>query len=82
MRFFKHLFKKQELFEISGYEDVKWILEKGINNEDPIHILIVGPPGLGKTLKATEKEYPDLSYFALASGSTGADMINHCFDFC
>ena len=45
------------------------------------HILLVGPPGLGKTrfLKAIEKEYPDLAYFALASGSTGAGMINHCF---
>jgi len=43
---------------------------------------IVGPPGIGKTrfLKAIEKEYPDLSYFVLASGSTGAGMINHCFE--
>jgi len=31
-------------------------------------------------LKAIEKFYPDLSYFALASGSTGAGMINHCFE--
>jgi MoxR-like ATPase len=37
---------------------------------------------LGKTrfLKAIEKEYPDLSYFASASGSTVAGMINHCFE--
>ena len=58
------------------------MLEKAINNEDPIHILLVGPPGLGKTrfLNAIEKEYKDLSYFALPSGSTGAGMINHCFE--
>jgi len=45
-------------------------------------VLLVGPPGIGKTrfLKAIEEEYPDLSYFALASGSTGAGMINHCFE--
>jgi replication-associated recombination protein RarA len=83
MRFFKQLFKRRELFsDISGYEDIKWTLQKAIENEDPIHILLVGPPGLGKTrfLKAIEEEYPDLTYFALASGSTGAGMINHCFE--
>jgi MoxR-like ATPase len=31
-------------------------------------------------LKAIEAYYPDLSYFALASGSTGAGMTNHCFE--
>lgn len=68
--------------DISGYEDIKWTLQKAIENEDPIHILLVGPPGLGKTrfLKAIEEEYPDLTYFSLASGSTGAGMINHCFE--
>jgi replication-associated recombination protein RarA len=84
MRFFKQLFKrKEQLFsDISGYEDIKWTLQKAIENEDPVHILLVGPPGLGKTrfLKAIEEEYPDLTYLALASGSTGAGMINHCFE--
>jgi MoxR-like ATPase len=82
MKFLRHLFKKKELFDdISGYEDIKWMLEKSINNEEPVHILLVGPPGVGKTrfLKAIEKEYPDLSYFA-ASGCTGAGMINACFE--
>ena len=83
MRFFKQLFKRREQFsDISGYEDIKWVLQKAIENENPVHILLVGPPGLGKTrfLKAIEEEYPDLTYFALASGSTGAGMINHCFE--
>jgi MoxR-like ATPase len=83
MKFFKHLFKQKQLFsEISGHDEIKWMLDTAINNEDPIHILLVGPPGLGKTrfLKAIEQEYPDLSYFALASGSTAAGMINHCFE--
>jgi holliday junction DNA helicase RuvB len=88
MKFFsncdlKHLFKRKQIFDqISGYEEEKWILEQALNNEQPMHILLVGPPGIGKTrfLKAIEKSYPDLSYFALASGSTGAGMYNHCFE--
>lgn len=86
MKFFnfnKSLFKRKQIFDdISGYEEGKWFLEQALNNEEPTHVLLVGPPGIGKTrfLKAIEKFYPDLSYFALASGSTGAGMINHCFE--
>jgi replication-associated recombination protein RarA len=86
MKFFKkpfQIFKRRELFsEISGHEDIKWTLQKVVDNEESVHILLVGPPGLGKTrfLKAIEKEYPDLSYFALASASTGSGMISQCFE--
>ena len=78
MRFLKQLRlfsdKRQELFsEFSGRDDVKWTLQKALESEPPVHILLVGLPGLRKTrfVKAIKKEYPDLSYFALASGSTG-----------
>jgi len=79
MRFLKQL----RLFsEFSGWDDVKWTLQKALESEPPVHILLVGLPGLRKTrfVKAIKKEYPDLSYFALASGSTGAGTINHCFE--
>jgi holliday junction DNA helicase RuvB len=77
------LFKQREIFQdISGYSEEKWILEKALKSEEPIHILLVGPPGIGKTrfLKAIEKAYKDLSYFALSSGATGAGMVNYCFE--
>jgi len=54
MRFLKQL----RLFsDISGWEDVKWTLQKVLESEEPIHILLVGPPGLGKTsfLKAIKE---------------------------
>jgi Cdc6-like AAA superfamily ATPase len=69
-----HLFKHRDIFhDISGYEDIKWMFTKTLSSETPIHLLLVGPPGLGKTrfLKAIEKQYHDKSYFALASASTG-----------
>jgi MoxR-like ATPase len=87
MKFFNRvcpsLFRKKQIFDdISGYEDEKWLLNQVLNSEEPAHVLLVGPPGLGKTrfLKAIEKHYPDLSYFALASGSTGAGMMNQLFE--
>ena len=83
MRFFNFNKSRKHIFDdISGYEEEKWILEQALKNKEPTHILLVGIPGIGKTrfLKAIEKEYPDLSYFALASGSTGAGMVNHCFE--
>jgi hypothetical protein len=46
----------------------------------PVHVLLVGKIGLGNFLEAIEKAYPQLSYFALASGSTGAGLINACFN--
>jgi Cdc6-like AAA superfamily ATPase len=51
---FKHNFSK-----ISGHEDIKWLLISPLNSEQPVHILLVGKPGLGKTqfLEAIEREY-------------------------
>jgi MoxR-like ATPase len=75
--------REERLFsEISGYTDVKATLLKALQCPDPIHILLVGPAGIGKTrfLKAIEREYKDLSYFALASASTGSGMIQYCFE--
>ena len=68
--------------DISGYNEIKSLLHKVLQSEEPIHVLLVGPAGIGKTrfLKAIEKEYHDLGYFALAKASTGAGMINHCFE--
>ncbi|MFZ0510636.1 MAG: AAA family ATPase [Candidatus Nitrosopolaris sp.] len=76
-------FKHKDIFEdISGNEDVKWMFEKALENDSPIHLLLVGPPGLAKTrfLKAIEKKYHDKCYFALASASTGSGMVLRCFE--
>jgi MoxR-like ATPase len=74
--------REEKLFQnISGYEQVKSILIKVLQSSEPIHVLLVGPAGIGKTrfLKAIEAAYPDLSYFAIASASTGAGVTNHMF---
>ena len=71
MKFLFNFSKHKDAFsDISGYEDVKWILTRVLQSEEPIHVLLLGEPGIGKTrlLKAIEKAYPDKSYFALGSG--------------
>lgn len=76
--------KHKDIFaKISGHDDIKWLLTSALNNEEPVHILLVGKPGLGKTqfLEAIQKEKgEDDSYLALGSGSTAAGMINYCFE--
>jgi holliday junction DNA helicase RuvB len=73
---------KDTFADISGHDDVKWAFDRALSSPDPIHILLKGPVGTGKTrfIKAIEKRYPELSYFALGSGATGAGMINQCFE--
>ena len=70
INFFNQKKREEKLFaEISGYEEVKNIPLKVLQNEGPIHVLLLGVAGIVKTrfLKAIEKAYPADSYFALAS---------------
>ena len=74
--------RKDTFADISDHDDVKWAFDRALSSPDPIHILLKGEAGLGKTrfLKAIEKRYPDQSYFALGSGATGTGMINQCIE--
>jgi Holliday junction DNA helicase RuvB len=73
----------RDMFDgIKGYEDEKWIIRGALKSEEPpVHVLLVGPPGIGKTrfLKAIEEEYGDKAYFALSNATTSAGIINQCF---
>lgn len=74
--------RKRELFDkISGYQKVKWALEAAIKADNPVHILLVGPPGIGKTrfLKAISSKYPNNSYFALGGGASKEGMVDELF---
>jgi replication-associated recombination protein RarA len=78
-----NIFKKKGIFDgISGNENIKWAFEQALRAPEPVHILLVGPPGIGKTrfLKAIENRFRDQSYFALSSGATGAGMLNQLFE--
>jgi len=36
--------------DVVGYEDVKWLLKEALTSDDIVNILLVGPPGCGKTV--------------------------------
>ncbi|GAH36784.1 unnamed protein product, partial [marine sediment metagenome] len=48
-----------DLFDfILGHDDVKDVFWKSLNSEEPVHILLVGPPSSSKTMFAGELATP------------------------
>ena len=79
----KNPLQKRGLFDdISGHDSIKWVFNQALRADHPVHLLLVGKPGGGKTrfLKAIENRFPSQSYFALASGASGAGMVQKLFD--
>jgi hypothetical protein len=68
---------------ISGHNDVKWLLTKALRADKPVHVLLQGEPGLGKTafLKCIEREYPNKALFVSANGAltSGAGLTDELF---
>jgi len=76
----KPLPKQGELFSIIiGYDDVKRIFRMSLASENPVHILLVGPPASAKTLFMLELMKLQRSYFALGSHSTKSGLIDYLF---
>lgn len=53
----KHSFPDEEELEemgvfddVVGYEDAKWLMRKALSSDEIVNILLVGPPGSGKTV--------------------------------
>ena len=40
----------EDLGQIVGYDDVKRIIVMALRSRKPVHVLLVGPPGIGKSL--------------------------------
>ena len=67
----------KDIFEIVvGYEDVKRLFKKTLESEEPVGILLVGPPASGKTLFMLELERLPRSYYALGSRSSKAGLAD------
>jgi Holliday junction DNA helicase RuvB len=72
--------RQSEIFNtIIGYEDVKRIFKMALSSENPVHILLVGPPASAKTLFMLELMKLQRSYFTLGSHSTKSGLVDYLF---
>ena len=70
--------EKDELFEdIIGYDDIKRLFRMAINADDPVHILLIGPPASAKTVFMRTLTKLQNSYFTDGGNSTKAGMIDY-----
>ena len=61
---------------IVGYDDVKWLLRKAVMTDEPVHVLLEGPPASAKTLFLMEIARLPGAEFALGGTSTKAGLTD------
>ena len=73
--------KSGEFNRIIGHYDIKKILKNAIHSKNPVHILLVGPPGSAKTMFLLDirRHYKE-SLFAIGSSTTKAGLLNRLFE--
>lgn len=62
--------------DIVGYEDIKELLRESLQLDKPVHVLLVGPPSLAKSmfLWDIERAYGDLSLPLIGSATSHAGL--------
>jgi len=67
---------------IYGHEDIKQIMQIALRAEQPVHVLLTGEPGCGKTqfLENIKGYYKDRAYFTIGAHSTKAGMLDYLFE--
>src|SRR5918995_1046416 len=80
-----HLKKNNEdkIFNnIYSRDDIKQIILMALRTEQPVHVLLTGEPGCGKTqfLENIKGHYKDKAYFTIGANSTKAGMLDYLFE--
>ena len=63
--------------DIIAYDDIKRLFRMAINADEPVHILLVGPPASAKTMFMKTLTKLQNSYFTDGGNSTKAGMIDY-----
>jgi Holliday junction DNA helicase RuvB len=69
-------------YNIYGHEDIKLIIQMALKAKQPVHVLLTGEPGCGKTqfLENIKGYYNEKAYFTIGAHSTKAGMLNYLFE--
>src|SRR5215211_3031452 len=67
---------------IYGRDEIKQIILMALKAEQPVHVLLTGSPGCGKTqfLENIKDYYKDRAYFTIGAHSTKAGMLDYLFE--
>ncbi|MGC1929105.1 MAG: hypothetical protein WA667_09030 [Candidatus Nitrosopolaris sp.] len=67
---------------IIGYEGIKRTFIRSLNCEEPVHILLVGPPGQAKTLflKSLLETFGGEAFFIIGGNASKSGLIDVLFD--
>ena len=72
---------EEDIFEeVIGYFDIKRLFEMAIAAEEPVHILLVGPPASAKTVFMRSLLKLSSSYFTDGTNTTKVVMIDYIFE--
>ena len=79
-RYSQTIFEKRIFDDIVGLDDLKAVIMKCIKTEEPINVLLCGPPASAKTLflLAINKELENC-YFIDGTNASGAGMVDYLF---
>ena len=76
--------ERGKIFEkIFGYERIKRTFVRSLNSEEPVHILLVGPPGQAKTLflKCILETFGEKkAFFTLGGNASKSGLIDVLFE--
>ena len=78
-----HLNNEDKIFNnIYSRGEIKQIILMALRAEQPVHVLLTGAPGCGKTqfLENIKGYYKDKAYFTIGAHSTKAGMLNYLFE--
>ena len=72
---------EEDIFEeVIGYFDIKRLFEMAIAAEEPVHILLGGPPASAKTVFMRSLLKLSPSYFTNGTNTTKVGMIDYIFE--
>lgn len=66
--------------EVVGYYDIKRLFGMAISTEEPVHIILVGPPASAKTVFMRCLMKLPSCYFTDGSNTTKSGMLDYIFD--